>query len=181
MKTIFFSFLIVLLPLAVFAQNASQQASQDVSEAEEKQPTYEEYSPDAVPEGMEVVSVTGGYKLIVPKGSKLRKVGAQIIVEGQKEYMSRNFEEMGKRLDEMTATIEELKEEINEIKSEKQEVSNLPDAYSNPPDSPSPQEGSDSTLSSPQEGSDSTLPIPQEGSDSTLPSPQNGSDAILVR
>ena len=116
----FVSVTIGFLPLVVCAQDVSQKAP------EEKQPVYEEYSPQDVPEGMEVVAVTGGYKLIVPKGSKLRKVGAQIIVEGQKEYMSRHFEEMRKRFDEVTATIEELKEEIKVIKGEKPEASSPP-------------------------------------------------------
>ena len=35
---------------------------------------------------MEAVQVTPGYKMIVPEGAKTRRVGAQIIVEGDKEY-----------------------------------------------------------------------------------------------
>ena len=70
-----------------------------------------------VPEGMEAISVGGGGgQLIVPKGAKTRKVGAQIIVEGTKEYMSRMVQEMSIRLDEMEKKQEELLAEIETLK-----------------------------------------------------------------
>jgi len=63
---------------------------------------------------MEAIRLGGSAELIVPKGAKTRRVGAQIIVEGTKEYMSRRFSEMEKRL----AAIEKRQENlIKEVKS----------------------------------------------------------------
>ena len=62
-----------------------------------------------VPEGMEVIQVTGGYKLIVPKGAKIKKIGAQIIVEGTREYMSRRFTDMENRLAKLEKAQDDLK------------------------------------------------------------------------
>ena len=69
-----------------------------------------------VPEGMEAVRIGGSGWLIVPQGAKTRKVGAQIIVEGSKEYMSRRFFEMDKRLEKMEKDQEDLKREIDDLK-----------------------------------------------------------------
>ena len=83
-----------------------------------------------VPDGMEVVPIGGGgSQLVVPKGAKIRKVGAQIIVEGTKEYMSRmvsTLEERITKLEESQATlkkeVEVLKSKLNEKKNEQTSV-----------------------------------------------------------
>ncbi len=76
-----------------------------------------------VPEGMEAIPIGGGGStLIVPKGAKTTKVGAQIIVEGTKEYMARMVEEMGLRLDAMEAKQAELIEEIETLKKTVEEL-----------------------------------------------------------
>ena len=77
-----------------------------------------------VPEGMEAIRIGGSAELIVPKGAKTRRVGAQIIVEGTKEYMSRRFSEMEKRLAAMEEGQKTLMKEIESLKNiiEKQEA-----------------------------------------------------------
>ncbi len=60
--------------------------------------------------------MTGSASLIVPKGAKTRKVGAQIIVEGTKEYMSRRFFEMDAQLKKIEARQTELEKEIETLK-----------------------------------------------------------------
>ena len=70
-----------------------------------------------IPEGMEVIKIGGGGgQLIVPKGAKTRQVGAQIIVEGTKEYMSRMIYEMGERLTKIEKSQEDLKKEVETLK-----------------------------------------------------------------
>lgn len=71
-----------------------------------------------IPEGMEAVSIGGSAQLIIPKGAKTRKVGAQIIVEGTKEYMSRRFEEMEERFARFEAAQEELKKEVQSLQEQ---------------------------------------------------------------
>lgn len=72
-----------------------------------------------VPEGMEVIQIGGSGQLIVPKGAKTRKVGAQIIVEGTKEYMSRRFEEMEERFAKIEEAQDELKKQVKAIQDKK--------------------------------------------------------------
>lgn len=76
-----------------------------------------------IPEGMEAVQIGGSAQLIVPKGAKTRKVGAQIIVEGTKEYMSRRFEETEQRFAKIEAFQEELKKEVQTLQEKLKEVS----------------------------------------------------------
>ena len=68
-----------------------------------------------VPPGMEVVNVTGGYRLIVPEGAKTRRVGAQIIVEGDKEYYSRRFHELAQEIADLKAQVEKLQQQVSEL------------------------------------------------------------------
>jgi peptidoglycan hydrolase CwlO-like protein len=65
---------------------------------------------------MQVVPVTGGYRLLVPQGAKIRRVGAQIIVEEDKEYFSRRFYELSKELEDLKSQVKQLQEQINELK-----------------------------------------------------------------
>ena len=69
-----------------------------------------------VPEGMEAVRIGGSGWLIVPQGAKTRRVGAQIIVEGSKEYMSRRFFEIDKRFEKIEKNQEDLKKEVGVLK-----------------------------------------------------------------
>ena len=69
-----------------------------------------------IPEGMEEIQIGGSAKIIVPKGAKTRKVGAQIIVEGTKEYVARRFYELEVQLEEMKQKQIELEAEIKTLK-----------------------------------------------------------------
>ena len=69
-----------------------------------------------VPKGMEVIRLGGSAELIIPKGAHTRKVGAQIIVEGTKEYMSRRFEEMDERFTAVEQNQVALQNEIETLK-----------------------------------------------------------------
>ena len=72
-----------------------------------------------VPEGMEAVQIGGSGWLIIPKGAKTHKVGAQIIVEGVKEYMSRRFEDTDTRLEKIEKSLADLSQEIETLKKAK--------------------------------------------------------------
>ena len=69
-----------------------------------------------IPEGMEAVQIGGSAWLIIPQGAKTRKVGAQIIVEGSKEYMSRRFFKMEERLGRIEKNQDDLKKEVDALK-----------------------------------------------------------------
>lgn len=104
---LFFVFFCVLtLSLNVFAQQDQDPVAQGGD----------------VPEGMEVIQVTGGYRLIVPQGAKTRRVGAQIIVEGDKEYYSRRFYELSQEIADLRTQVEELKRQVGELKKNTQET-----------------------------------------------------------
>ncbi len=62
------------------------------------------------PEGMETIHVTEGYKVIVPEGTKVRKIGGQIIVDDPDEGMLVRIRKMENRLAELEKTLSALKE-----------------------------------------------------------------------
>ncbi len=75
-----------------------------------------------IPVGMEMIEVTGGYKLLVPKGAKIQKVGSQIVVENQQEYLSRRLEEHEERFKKIEELVEGLKKQIEELQKKEQSV-----------------------------------------------------------
>ena len=108
----------------------------------------EEKENSDVPEGMEVIHVTNGYRLIVPEGAKTRRIGAQIIVEGTKEYMSRRLHDMENRLTTLEKSQEDFKKttltklndmevrllQLEKIQDElKKEIKNLKDTFAQMP------------------------------------------------
>ena len=70
---------------------------------------------EEAPPGMELLEM-GAAKVVVPIGTKVRKVGSLIILENDSEYMSRRFLEMEKRLAELETKEEELKKEVERLK-----------------------------------------------------------------
>ncbi len=68
-----------------------------------------------VPVGMQVVQVTGGYRLLVPQGAKIRRVGAQVIVEDDKEYFSRRFYELSQEIEDLKSQIKQLQDLVVEL------------------------------------------------------------------
>ncbi len=111
-KTILMIFL-----LSLILNPAPLSAQEDTDSAALTSTTGQE-----APEGMEKIRLGGSAELIVPKGAKTRQVGAQVIVEGTKEYMSRRFAEMETRLNALeerqTATEKKLTEEIKMLRDE---------------------------------------------------------------
>jgi len=69
-----------------------------------------------IPPGMEKINKEGSGQVIVPMGAKTRKVGAHIIVESDREYMSRRFYEMDERFKKLERVNEDLKKEVRELK-----------------------------------------------------------------
>jgi hypothetical protein len=68
-----------------------------------------------VPPGMELLEM-GAAKVVVPVGTKVRRIGSLIILEDDGEYMSRRFLEMEERIQELEAKEKELKQEIEALK-----------------------------------------------------------------
>lgn len=70
------------------------------------------------PSGMEIINVGGaGQQLILPKGTKMRKVGAQLIIEDNAEYVSERIWDLEKRINKLESASEELKKQIQELKN----------------------------------------------------------------
>ena len=99
---------IIMIPVLIFVLSisASHALAQEEANGETKQ---------KIPEGMEEIQIGGSAKLIIPKGAKVTKVGAQLIVEGTKEYMARKVSEMEERLAAIEKNQEDLKNEIQTL------------------------------------------------------------------
>jgi len=71
-----------------------------------------------VPTGMELQQVgkKSSYRMVLPKGTALRREGNLRIVEGTGEYASRKFVDYDARLDQMSADIESIRKDVEEIK-----------------------------------------------------------------
>jgi hypothetical protein len=71
-----------------------------------------------VPTGMELQQVgkKPAYKIVLPKGTAIRREGDLRIVEGTGEYASRKFVEYDDLLDKMNTEIASLREDVEEIK-----------------------------------------------------------------
>ena len=102
-KIYIFIFLFFFSGIFVFAQ----------SEEKKQNPAYE--IKQEIPEGMEAVQIGGSAQLIIPRGAKTKKVGAQIIVEGTKEYMSRRFSEIDAQIEQIKKTQEAITEELKTL------------------------------------------------------------------
>ena len=67
-----------------------------------------------VPAGMEVIQV-GGTKVVVPKGSHVRKQADVIILEPPVEYVARNIEDMNGRITELERQVAVLSDKIEQL------------------------------------------------------------------
>ena len=66
-----------------------------------------------VPEGMELIQISNGYNILVPKGVKVTKDGGQIKVEDEREFFLRRFKEIEDRinaLEQGQAVVDQLLE-----------------------------------------------------------------------
>ncbi len=71
-----------------------------------------------VPVGMEAFQVTNGHRIVAPIGAKIKKIGAQIIVEGDKEYYSRRFFELTQEIDTLKESISSLRGQVKILTQE---------------------------------------------------------------
>ncbi len=94
----FFAFLLFSMP--VFAQDQVTTTADDAS----------------IPVGMESVQVSGGYRLLIPQGAKIRRVGAQIIVEDDREYLSRRFYEISQDVENLRSQVKQLQDDMSMLK-----------------------------------------------------------------
>jgi len=81
----------------------------------------QEVDKEEIPPGMERLDL-GAAKVVVPIGTRVRKVGSLIILENDSEYMSRRFLEIQERLAELEAKEEELKKEVGGLKEALAEI-----------------------------------------------------------
>jgi hypothetical protein len=80
-------------------------------------PAYaQEADKEEIPPGMERLEM-GAARVVVPIGTRVRKVGSLIILEDDSEYMSRRFLEMEQRLAELEEKEAELKKEVETLKA----------------------------------------------------------------
>jgi len=66
--------------------------------------------------GMEIIKVGQGEELLVPKGTKTHKIGAQLFIEDRAESIMNQIVALEKRLHELELANLELKKEILELK-----------------------------------------------------------------
>lgn len=66
--------------------------------------------------GMEIIKVGQGEELLVPKGTKTHKIGAQLFVEDRAQSIMNQIVALEKRLQELELANLELKKEILELK-----------------------------------------------------------------
>lgn len=79
---------------------------------------------EEIPAGMEMIQVGDGQKLYVPKGTKTKRVGAQLILEDNSEYTAKKFSEIESVIKTLQARIEEQKIEIEQLKKIINEIQN---------------------------------------------------------
>lgn len=70
---------------------------------------------EGIPQGMELIEIEN-VKVLFPKGSKIRKHGNLMVVEGISSYSARRFVELEERLAELKAKDEQLKQELKQLK-----------------------------------------------------------------
>lgn len=77
---------------------------------------------DEIPPGMELLEVKPGLKQIVPKGTKVTKIGDLIALEDINEYMARRFEGIGQLLSSYGLTQEALRKDLDELLASNDQV-----------------------------------------------------------
>ena len=96
--------ILLFIVLNLFIANISIEANNNTNQQEP-------------PAGMEIINVGNGQQLILPKGTKMRKIGAQLIIEDNAEYVSERIYNLEKRLEKLESANEKLKKQIEELKN----------------------------------------------------------------
>ncbi len=73
---------------------------------------------EEVPEGMELVEMSPGYKILVPKGQKINKMGDANILENISVYVGRRFSQMESRFIELESQLRDHESQIAALKDE---------------------------------------------------------------
>jgi hypothetical protein len=81
----------------------------------------QEADKEEIPPGMERLDL-GAARVVVPIGTRVRKIGSLIILENDSEYMSRRFLEIQERIIELEAKEDELKKEVEGLKEALAEI-----------------------------------------------------------
>ena len=76
---------------------------------------------EEIPPGMEVIKI-GDARTIVIKGTKIKKKGDLLIVEGTKEFVARKFLETDRAFSEMQTMEDKIQKEIEQLKRELEEL-----------------------------------------------------------
>lgn len=71
---------------------------------------------EEIPAGMEIIQVGDGQRLYVPKGTKTKRIGAQLILEDNSEYVAKRFSEIEEDIKKLRAEVEAQAIEIEELK-----------------------------------------------------------------
>lgn len=79
---------------------------------------------EEIPAGMEMIQVGDGQRLYLPKGTKTKRVGAQLILEDNSEYVAKKFSEIEIDIKALQVKIEEQKTEIERLKKIINEIQN---------------------------------------------------------
>lgn len=79
---------------------------------------------EEIPAGMEIIQVGDGQRLYVPKGTKTKRVGAQLILEDNSEYTAKKFSELEDDIKELQAKVEAQALEIERLKKAIAEMQN---------------------------------------------------------
>jgi peptidoglycan hydrolase CwlO-like protein len=74
-----------------------------------------------VPVGMEIIEI-GKAKVVVPKGLKVKKGTASVILESANEYVARRIWEMEQEIEEYKKQIEELRQEVDQLKKSLEDI-----------------------------------------------------------
>ena len=85
---------------------------------------------EEVPEGMELVEMSPGYKILVPKGQKINKMGDANILENISVYVGRRFSQMESRLIELESKQRDHEAQIAALKEELAKTQNDLQAFS---------------------------------------------------
>lgn len=79
---------------------------------------------EEIPAGMEIIQVGDGQRLYVPKGTKTKRVGAQLILEDNSEYTAKKLSEIEDDIKELQAKVEAQNLEIAQLKKIISEMQN---------------------------------------------------------
>jgi peptidoglycan hydrolase CwlO-like protein len=91
----------------------------------------QEEKPEEALEGMQVIELGTGSRVIIPRGVKFQKKGSQLVIEDYSIYLEKRLKNVDDSLAQLKATEEKLKDEIEQLK---ETIQDLQKSGSNPPE-----------------------------------------------